>query len=223
MCVMAKPSVYLKLERRLGAVSADDVILRWRYGRELLKTKVGRKQLPDGLIDDLIKEAESDGRKISRREIQYRVRCAEVYATDQQVRKITCTLGSWTEIISAGFPDVPLDDFAIEPDEAEENGVSNAAPDEWEQLSLIPGLAPTLKVKGREVPLSEATVSDVEAYAEMYRQIHANYAKRLALIEQALRAMRDGSSDPEANAIDAWRRGISAAINDSDPTNGETR
>lgn len=220
----SRASVYLKLERKIATVGADDVIRRWEYGQELLKAKAGKKKLPDGLIDDLVKDAERDGMKVSRREIQYRVRCAEVYASKAQLRKIVCTIGPWSEIIAAGFPEISIDEIAVDPDQTDEIGVSNSAPDEWEQLSLIPGLAPTLKVKGREVPLDEATVSDVEAYAEMYRQIHANYAKRLALIEQALRAMRDGSNDdPEANAVDAWRRGIAAAINDCEPTNGESR
>lgn len=198
---MSRPSEYLKIERRIAADERGGIMHRWQYGRALLKAKAGRKQLPDGLIRDLVAAATAAGFKISEREIQRRIRFATVYATDQQVRQILADLGSWSAIAEAGFPPVVVDEL----DDAEQ--LELGAPDEWEQLSLIPGLAPTLKVGGRRIALADATVADIRAYRDMYAQVHENYGKRLALIEAALRAMLDGSRDENENAVDAWKRG----------------
>lgn len=218
-------SVYLKVERKIVADERGGIEHRFECGEELLKARAGKQRLPKGFLADRVAEIDKSGLpKISEQELQRRMRFAEVYPTKAHRRQALRLMGSWSAIVNLGFPEVDVDPSEIEPDELGEFGISTRAPDEWEQLSLIPGLAPTLKVKGREVPLEEATVSDVEAYAEMYRQIHANYAKRLALIEQALSAMRDGSDDPDANAVDAWRRGIASAIEEHDEaTNGESR
>jgi hypothetical protein len=139
---------------------------------------------------------------LSEREIQYRIKLAMVYETDQQVRKLIADLGSWAEIIRAGFPEVDIDP---EPDLLDELAASE---DTFEQLSLIPGLGPTLSAGGRRVRLEDATVADVRAYRDMYVQIHENYGKKLALIEAALEAMEDGcDGDDSANALEAYRRG----------------
>lgn len=202
---MSKKSIYLRLETRIASTSASDILCRWRYGRALLEAKAGRKQLPHGMIESLISDAAGAGLKVSEREIQRRIKCAEVYGSEAEVRRASDGLGSWTALHEAGFPSVQMD----EPDALDAAGISTKAPDEFEQLSLIPGLAPTLKVHGRVVPLDEATVADVEAYRDMYQQIHDNYGKRLALIQVALEAMREGSGgDDTANAVQSWKRAI---------------
>lgn len=197
---MSRQSEYLKIERRIAADERGGIMHRWHYGRELLKAKAGRKQLPDGMIADLVAAARRTGRRLSEREIQYRLKLATVYGTDQQVRKLIADLGSWSEIIKAGFP-------PVEVDEDDDEQLELGAPDEWEQLSLIPGLGPTIKVGGRRIALADATVADIRAYRDMYAQVHENYGKKLALIEAALRAMLDGSADENENAVDAWKRG----------------
>lgn len=196
---MSRPSEFLKLERRIATDEHGGVLHRWRYGRELLKAKAGRKQLPHGLVGDLVKAAADAGLRISEREVRYRLTCAEVYASEAEVGTAVQTFGSWTALRDAGFPPVEVEqaDLLVELE----------APDEWEQLSLIPGLAPTLKVGGRRIALADATVADIRAYRDMYAQVHENYGKRLALIEAALRAMLDGSRDENENAVDAWKRG----------------
>lgn len=212
-----KPNEYLKLAKKIVSDERDGIERRYEYGAELLKAREGRQRLPKGFLADRVAEWERSGLpKISEGELQRYMRLAEAYPTKAHRRHAMRLMGSWFEIVRLNFPEVEVDLGNPEPEELEALGISPQAPDEWEQLSLIPGLAPTLKVGGREVPLEEATVSDVEAYAEMYRKIHANYAKRLALIEQALIIMRDGNDDPDANALNAWRRGIAAAIEDDE-------
>lgn len=197
-------SPYLKLEQQIASGERGSILRRWRYGRNLMDAKAGRKQLPEGMLDDLVKAADKVGLKLSRQEIQRRLRCAETYRDDRQVRQAADALGSWSALVNAGFPKVESD----EPEDTEAAGVSTAAPDEYEQLSLIPGLAPTLSVAGRKIPLADATVADIAAYRDMYAQIHTNYGKRLALIEAALAAMREGcGGDEAANAVEAWQRG----------------
>lgn len=197
-------SPFIKLDRKIATDERGGVMHRWNYGRELLKVKAGRQQLPHGMVADLIKAAERVGLKLSEREIQRRIKLATVYGSESKVRRAVTDFGSWRALVNAGFPAIEGDD----PDELEAEGISTAAPDEWEQLSLIPGLGEVLKVRGRSVPLTEATIADVQAYRDMYAGIHSNFAKRLALIENALRIMREAGGDSEGNALDAWRRGV---------------
>jgi hypothetical protein len=199
---VSRSSEYLKIERRIAADERGGIMHRWHYGRAVLRTKVGRKQLPHGLLADLVKASIAAGYKISEREIRRRVQFAEVYDSEAKVGQALADFGSWAALAEAGFPPVEVDEFAGDAEQLE-----LGAPDEWEQLSLIPGLAPTLKVGGRRIALADATVADIRAYRDMYAQVHENYGKRLALIEAALRAMLDGSRDENENAVDAWKRG----------------
>lgn len=199
-------SPFIRLDRKIAADERGGVMHRWNYGRELLKVKADRQQLPHGMVADLIKAADRVGLKLSEREIQRRIKLATVYDSEAKVRHAVTDFGSWRALVNANFPPVESDD----PDDLEADGISTEAPDAWEQLSLIPGLGEVLKVRGRSIPLAEATIADVEAYRDMYAGIHSNFAKRLALIENALRIMREAGGDSEDGALDAWRRGVGA-------------
>jgi hypothetical protein len=210
---------YLKLERTIASDERGGIMHRWNYGRLLLEERAGRQQLPDGMIKDLVAAAAKVGLKISEREIQYRLRFATVYTTDQQVRKVLADLGSWSALIQAGFPAVDVDEQSLDPDDLEAEGFSTAAPDEWGQPTLIPGFGETIKARGRKVPLVKgeegATVADAKAYLETYRQIHDNFGKTLALIEAGVKAMERGSGgNDEANAVEAYEAGIRAEDDD---------
>lgn len=201
---MTKPSIYLKHEMKIVANERGSIEERLRYGLDLIKEKAGHKKLPVGKIELLIKEAAEAGIKISEREIQRRIKCAEVYVSVERFRRQYDGISAWTTLHEAGFPVVEStpEDLPY--------GISAAAPDEWEQLSLVPGLGEVLKVRGRSIPLTEATIADVIAYRDMYAGIHSNFAKRLALIENALRIMREAEGNEDGNALDAWRRGVSS-------------
>lgn len=202
-----KDSSYLKLEKQIAADERGGVMHRWRYGRELLGVKAGRRQLPHGLTTELIVDATRAGLKLSEREIQYRIKCASIYGSEAEVRTACAEFGSWSALREAGFPAVEIDEPDDLIDEAEAGGIPLGAPDEFEQLTLIPGLPETLKVNGRRVPLAEATVADAKAYRETFRQIHENFGKTLGQIEIAVGAMERGSGgDDAANALEAYRR-----------------
>lgn len=200
---MPKMSVYLKLELRIVASGTDDIVRRWRYGRKLLAAKAGRRQLPHGMIEGLIKEASSVGIEVSRREIQYRIKCATVYGSEAEVRTAACALRSWTELRDADFPSTRAD----EPDEMEAAGIPTGPPDEFEQLTLIPGAPEVLRVKGRQpVVLADATLLDFKAYCEQSAEITKNFARRDDQLWSAYRAMREVTDDMTANAVETYRR-----------------
>jgi len=204
---MSKPSIFAKLEKKITASDSGGVMERWHFGQEVLKSKTGRRQLPDGMIADLVKAAglRKNGKpKLSEREIQRRVRFAEVYATDQQVRQILADLGSWSEIIAANFPEVTVDEDLAEPEDLE-----LPAADGWDQLTLLPGFKETVRVHRRDVPLAELTVPESIAYRDKYRSMHEGFGKTLDLIERTVDAIIDGwDGDPETKAVDAYKRAI---------------
>lgn len=200
----SRVSVYIRLERKIASGGADDVIRRWLYGREVLKLKAGRRKLPDGVIDELVREAERAGLKVSRREIQYRVRCAEVYASKEQLRKIVCTIGGWSEIIAAGFPPITAD----EPDLIDEIADIAAQPD-WTQPLLIPGLKHELKINKRAIPIEDAKVADGEAYEQMVIEMHEGFGKTVAQVSETMHIARLGAKgDHEMKLVEAYERGL---------------
>jgi hypothetical protein len=200
-----------KLERRIAASDGGGVLERWHYGQEILKAKAGKKRIPDGMLEDLVKAAGTKPTKrgerksaISVREIRNRVRLAEVYPTEAHVRQIFAELGLWSEIIAQGFPEVIVDEAMFDVDE------TPAAPDAWEQLTLLPGFRAVVRVGGKDTPIADMTVPEAIAYREKSRATHESYGKWLAQIDLTVDIVIDGwDGDPEAKALDAYKRGIS--------------
>jgi hypothetical protein len=197
-------SPFLRLEQRIAAGDLRDILIRWKYGKKLIAEKAGRKKLRDGRIAELIAEAEHAGIKVSDREIQRRVKCAEVYVDDQQLRRASDAMGSWTALHEAGFPTVDVDEMD-DPHVAE---IPTESPDEWEQLTLIPGAPEVLRIRGRAVKLADATIGDFKAYCEQSAEITKNFAKRDAQLWAAYHVMRETTGDLEANAVEAYEHGI---------------
>lgn len=204
------PSPYLKLEKQIATDERDGVMGRWRYGRELLKAKAGRRQLPHGMTTELIVDALRAGLKLSEREIQYRVKCATIYDSEQKVRKALADFGGWFGLIQAGFPAVDVDE-SDEIDDMEEVGV--AGPDVIEApLFEIPGFKPVLKVNGRKVDLADATVGQAVAYRDMCMEMHENFGRTVYEIKTTVDVMLRGcGGDLDANALEAWERGSAQA------------
>jgi hypothetical protein len=204
-----KQSVYLKLETRIAADERGGIMHRWNYGRELLKAKAGRKQLPHGMITDLIADALRSGFKISEQEIQRRIRLATVYDTETKVRQALTDFGSWSAIINVGFPSVEIDESDDQVDAIEEVGLATdaATGDEQDPLFEIPGFKPVLKINGRKVDLTDLTVRQAVDYRDMCRDMHANFGRTVAQVETSVDRMVTGAEgDLDANAVEAWKR-----------------
>lgn len=197
-------SPILALEIRIRSGEHGDIMDRWRSGRLFVEAKGSRKQLPHGMVADSIKAAARLGIKLTETEIQRRIRLATVYDSEAKVRQAMTDFGTWTEIIRRGFPPVELAEPELPLD------VDEIA-DAWrpEQLT-IPGVPDAIKLRGRPaLPLAEATVRDFRAYCEQSAEMTASFAKRDALLREALEAMEDGSNgDDDANALDAWKAGV---------------
>jgi hypothetical protein len=184
---------YLVRERTIARAEHGGIEARWRYGRALLEAKHGRRQLPHGMIDSLIRAATEAGLSVSRREIQHRIRCAEVYATEGEVRTAVRTYGSWTTLREAAFPAVEIGETA------ERLGLvvdlAQPEPEVWTQDALgDPALFPdALRVARALIPLSAATLRNVEEFLDECDARTARHAtvndRRRARYEQLLAAV----------------------------------
>lgn len=83
---------FVHLDAKVDEAEGDGIMARWEFGRQLLLERVG-KQLPAGRLNAIAKSIGKD-----KRELQYRVQLAEVYASEEEVRTAVHTLRSWTAI-----------------------------------------------------------------------------------------------------------------------------
>jgi len=203
---MSGRSPYLKLDRQIAASDRGGIVPRWKYGRELLAARAGRKGLPHGMAADLIQAAQKIGIKLSDAEIRYRLQCAEAYDTEAKLVTAVTSFGSWTALRDAGFP--PADAPADESDFAE-LGVLNGPPDTWTGMQLtfdVPGWPEAIGVRKQKIPLTDATVTDGRQWIEDFRERHANYGKTLATAEASWAAIEEASGgDDEMTIAQAWR------------------
>jgi len=199
---------YLALERKIGAGEQGVIVDRWRYGRQLLAdpkkvNEAGTLLRGRGTVESLIATAKAAKRKLSEREIQYRLRCAQTYTTEAAISQISATYDTWSALIAAGFPAVDVGD----PDDPE--AIDLATPPDWDQLT-IPGLKPVLSIGARKVPLDKATVPDVGEYLDRITQMHESFGKTVDLIRTSYKAMLEGAAgDDTMLAVEAWNRGTS--------------
>lgn len=207
---MTRRSKYSSLETRIASDDKRGIEDRWAYGRTVLddpaKISATGKSLKHGAAEALIADANAVGRKLTEREIQYRLQCARAYKTINEIRRSTSDFDNWTALVAAGFPEVTVDESDIEPDDIE----AAEAPDAWEQLTLIPGAPSELKLRGRQpLPLGEAQVGYFGEYCDQSAEMTANFAKRDALLHEAFAVMLVGcGGDLGMNAVEAYRRGL---------------
>ena len=89
------------LEARIAVSDATGIQARWEFGQALLAQRVG-KQLPAGLLARVCADV-----GVSRSELQKRVRFAERYPTDVEVRNAVAQFGSWHRIVADALHDPP--------------------------------------------------------------------------------------------------------------------
>ena len=68
------------IKKRIKASEGDSVEARWEFGRALLQSRDGNKQLPKGVVAAMVKE-----HGISRSEIYRRIQLAEKYKSKEAV------------------------------------------------------------------------------------------------------------------------------------------
>src|SRR6266508_1149694 len=117
-------SVYLKLEMRIARDERGGIEGRFLYGRELLKKRAGRQRLEKGLIARLVEDAAKNGLVISERELQRRIRFAEVYPTQAHRRQALALKASSSAIADANIPEVAIHEQDLAPNQLGDLGES---------------------------------------------------------------------------------------------------
>ena len=86
-------TAYVALENKILGAEADGVVVRWQFGKALLAERIG-KQLPKGRLAEIAAAVNLK----NTRELHHRMRLAELYPTETQVRTAVHTYKSWTAI-----------------------------------------------------------------------------------------------------------------------------
>lgn len=90
-----------KIEERIASSEGDGLRARWESGKELALGRHG-KQLPAGMLDKLA--AELGARP---RELQMRMKFADTFQTDEQVRAAIAHFPSWFRMTREGLTTKP--------------------------------------------------------------------------------------------------------------------
>ena len=118
---------YVRQERMIAAADRGGIRERRDYGLRVLndpKMVSSEKSLKHNVTDQLIAAARAAGRKLSAREIRYRIQCARAYPTEAQIGKALADFETWWDLIQAGFPsyeappDEPLSDWRTKSERA---------------------------------------------------------------------------------------------------------
>jgi hypothetical protein len=102
-------AAYGRYERAIAAADAGSIRQRWEYGRRLLCDPLATTpdgNLRNGVIAELIGEAHKRGKKLSEREIRYRLKAGRTYPCESQIRHICAGYESWGALRAADFPAV---------------------------------------------------------------------------------------------------------------------
>lgn len=119
-----KTTQYVRQEKAIAAADAGGIRERWLWGLRLLNDPdafaKNSSQMKAGRADELVQAVKASGRKLSQREIQYRLRAARTYQTDSQIAQISARFDNWSGLIAADFPHCaaldgePLADYRTE-------------------------------------------------------------------------------------------------------------
>lgn len=173
-----KTTQYLRQEKAIAAADSGGIRERWLWGLRLLRDRdafaSGSSQLKPGRADELIKAVTATGRKLSEREIQYRLRAARAYSTEAEIAQALAEFPSWTALINSGFPKYeapegePLADHRTEAERKRDHARA---------------LADQLGEQGALFPLSDfepvtTTLKELAAYADEMAELTARFAER---------------------------------------------
>lgn len=193
-----KTTQYVRQEQAIAAADRGGIRERWMWGLRLLRDPdafaSGSSQLKPGRTDELIKASSTAGRKLSAREIQYRLQCARTYRTETQIAQALAEFGTWSALIAAGFP-------SFEADHAEAPADHRTAIERDRDRARA--LAAQIGEQGALFPLADfepvtATLKELHEYAEQQEAITARFVahgqRRRSYLE-SLTAAVDGDLD----------------------------
>lgn len=173
-----KTAQYVRQERAIAAADSGGIRERWLWGLRLLRDPDafanGGTQLRPGYADGIVAAVKTAGRKLSQREIQYRLRAARTYQTDSQIAQISARFDNWSGLIAADFPAV---------DAAEGEGVADHRTEDERRRDHARALADAVGVQGALFPLSDfepvtTTLKDLITYATEMSELTARFARR---------------------------------------------
>lgn len=173
-----KTTQYVRQEKAIASADAGSIRERWMWGLRLLRDpdafSPGSTQLKPGRAEELIKAMAAAGRRISVREIQYRLRCARAYRTDAEIAQALAEFGGWAALITADFPTFPAPEG--EPP-ADHRTDAERQRDHARALTEIFGDQGTLFPLADFEP-TETTLKDLASYAEEMSELTARFRKR---------------------------------------------
>jgi hypothetical protein len=172
-----KTTQYIRQEKAIAAADTNGIRERWLWGLRLLRDAevfTSGGQMKAGRADELIAALKSAGRKISQREIQYRLKAARTYPTDSQIAQISARFENWSALIAADFPTVD----AL-PDELP----ADHRTDTERQRDHARALTEILGEQGTLFPLAdfephETPLKDLKAYADEMAELTARFRRR---------------------------------------------
>jgi hypothetical protein len=172
-------TAYARLEKAIAAADAGSIRQRWEYGRRILcdpaiLTPAGN--LRNGVMGELIATARKAGRKLSEREIRYRMAAARAYPCESQIRHAGAGFETWTTLREAGFP-------AVEADDGDEHydpvSVAEKARHAERQLALgEPDQLPLFELFPGDQFSELSTVAELRKYAAESAEWTARHARR---------------------------------------------
>lgn len=187
-----KTSQYVRQEAAVAAADAGGIRERWLWGLRLLRDPdaftAGGTQMKSGRADELVRALKAAGRKISQREIQYRLHAARTYGTDSQIAQISARFENWSSLIAADFPAV--DALPDEP-------LADHRTDAERKHDHARALAEVLGEQGALFPLSDfepttTTLKELAEYAaemaELTERFHRRDEARRAYLESLVEA-----------------------------------
>lgn len=89
-----------KIEARVTKSDEAGIKARWDSGRELLKKRGDKKQLPKGVLGQT-----ADGLGVERSELVRRMKFAAKFSSEEQLRHTVTKFVSWHQIVKEALPD----------------------------------------------------------------------------------------------------------------------
>lgn len=210
-----RTSQYIRQENAIAAADAGGIRERWMWGLRLLRDPEaftpGSTQLKPGRADELIKAIRAAGRRLSQREIQYRLRAARVYGTDSQIAQISAQFESWSALIAADFP-------AVEP--AADEPLADHRTEAERKRDHARALADVLGEQGTLFPLDdfeprETTLKDLAEYAvtmaELTQRFHRRDVQRQEYLDRLVEA---AAGDLSTTWQDAHERAFGGGVSE---------